>query len=57
LAGQTYGPKSIDIPVAKRLCKLAITSDEVLQAEIVLLASKLGIRIEEAPVLRRLRKL
>jgi len=46
----THGLKSIDMPIAKRLCELAITSDEIFQTEIVLLAWKLGIRIEEVPV-------
>jgi glycosyltransferase involved in cell wall biosynthesis len=46
----THGLKSIDASVAKRLCDLAITTDEVFQTEIVLLAWRLGIRIEEIPV-------
>ena len=46
----THGLKSIEAPVAKKLCELAITSDEIFQTEIVLLAWRLGIRIEEVPV-------
>jgi len=45
----THGLKSIETPVAKRLCEIAITSDEVFQTEIVLLAWRLGIKIEEVP--------
>jgi len=46
----THGLKSIDAQVAKRLCELAITTDEIFQTEIVLLAWRLGIKIEEVPV-------
>jgi glycosyltransferase involved in cell wall biosynthesis len=46
----THGLKSIEASVAKKLCELAITSDEVFQTEIVLLAWRLGIEIEEVPV-------
>lgn len=46
----THGLKSIETSVARRLCSLAITTDEVLQTEIVLLAWQLGIGIEEVPV-------
>lgn len=46
----THGLKSIETPVAKRLCEIAITTDEVFQTEIVLLAWRLGIRIQEVPV-------
>ncbi len=46
----THGLKSIEAPVAKRLCEIAVTTDEVFQTEIVLLAWQLGIRIEEVPV-------
>jgi glycosyltransferase AglD len=46
----THGLKSIDAQVAKRLCELAVTTDEVFQTEIVLLAWRLGIKIEEVPV-------
>lgn len=46
----THGLKSIEAPVAKELCRMAITTDEIFQTEIVLLAWKTGIRIEEVPV-------
>lgn len=46
----THGLKSIEAAVAKKLCQLAITTDEVFQTEIVLLAWRLGIKIEEIPV-------
>ena len=46
----THGLKSIEVPVAKRLCELAVTTDEVFQTELVLLAWRLGISIEEVPV-------
>lgn len=46
----THGLKSIETSVAKRLCSIAITTDEILQTEIVLLAWQLGIGIEEVPV-------
>lgn len=46
----THGLKSMEAPVAKKLCGLAVTTDEVFQTEIVLLAWRLGIKIEEVPV-------
>ena len=46
----THGLKSLEKAVAERLCEIAITSDEVFQTEIVLLAWRLGIKIEEVPV-------
>lgn len=46
----THGLKSIETPIAKKLCQMAITSDEVFQTEIVLLAWRLGIKIEEVPI-------
>lgn len=46
----THGLKSIDASIAKRLCDLSITSDEVFQTELVLLAWRLGVKIEEVPV-------
>jgi glycosyltransferase involved in cell wall biosynthesis len=46
----THGLKSIETPVAKRLCEIALTTDEIFQTEIVLLAWKLGIKVEEVPV-------
>lgn len=46
----THGLKSIEASCAKQLCGLAITSDEVFQTEIVLLAWRLGIEIHERPI-------
>jgi glycosyltransferase AglD len=46
----THGLKSIEAGLAKRLCELAITTDEVFQTEIVLITWKLGIKIEERPI-------
>jgi hypothetical protein len=46
----THGLKCIEATLAKKLCEMAITTDEVFQTEIVLLAWKLGSRIEEVPV-------
>jgi hypothetical protein len=46
----THGLKSMEAPLAKRLCALAVTSDEIFQTEIVLLAWRLGFVIEEVPV-------
>ena len=46
----THGLKSIEASCAKKLCQLAITSDEIFQTELVLLAWRLGIRIHELPI-------
>jgi glycosyltransferase involved in cell wall biosynthesis len=46
----THGLKSFRTPVAKELCEKAITTDEVLQTEIILLAWRNGLRIQEIPV-------
>ena len=46
----THGLKSMEADCAKRLCELAITSDEIFQTEIVLLAWRLGIQIHERPL-------
>jgi glycosyltransferase involved in cell wall biosynthesis len=46
----THGLKSIEARCAKRLCHTAITTDEVFQTEIVLLAWRLGVTIEEIPI-------
>jgi glycosyltransferase involved in cell wall biosynthesis len=46
----THGLKSLETTCAKKLCQMAITTDEVFQTEIVLLAWRLGIRIDEIPV-------
>jgi len=46
----THGLKSIETSCARQLCALAITSDEIFQTEIVLLAWRLGIKIHERPI-------
>lgn len=46
----THGLKTIDAALAKELCRKALTTDEVFQTEIVLLAWKLGEEIVELPV-------
>ncbi len=46
----THGLKSMQGSLAKRLCELAITTDEIFQTEIVLLAWQLGVEIKEIPV-------
>lgn len=46
----THGLKSIETTLAKRLCELAITTDEIFQTEIVLIAWRLGARIREVPI-------
>jgi glycosyltransferase involved in cell wall biosynthesis len=47
----THGLKSIETSLAKKLCELAVTSDEVFQTEIVLIAWKMGVKIVEKPIL------
>lgn len=46
----THGLKAIRTPAAKRLAELCITSGEVLQTELVLLAERLGYKIVEVPL-------
>jgi len=46
----THGLKSIQSDLAKRLCALAETTDEIFQTEIVLIAWKLGEKIQELPI-------
>lgn len=46
----THGLKSIETGLARQLCELAVTTDEVFQTEIVLIAWKLGVRIHELPI-------
>jgi glycosyltransferase involved in cell wall biosynthesis len=46
----THGIKSIEAHCARRLCQTALTTDEVFQTEIVLLAWRLRMTIEEIPV-------
>lgn len=46
----THGLKCIETELAKKLCSLAQTTDEVFQTEIVLIAWKLGEVIRELPM-------
>ncbi len=46
----THGLKSMDAACARKLCDAAITTDEIFQTEIVLLAWRLGFAIAEIPV-------
>jgi hypothetical protein len=46
----THGLKSIEAECARQLCQMAVTTDEVFQVEIVLLAWRMGIGIEEIPI-------
>jgi glycosyltransferase involved in cell wall biosynthesis len=46
----THGLKSLETQLAKKLCELSITTDEIFQTEIVLLAWRLGRKIEELPI-------
>jgi glycosyltransferase involved in cell wall biosynthesis len=52
----THGLKSIEANCAKQLCEIAITSDEIFQTEIVLLAWRLGVEICERPIQIRERR-
>lgn len=46
----THGLKTIDTALAQELCGLAITTDEALQTEIVLIAARRGCPIVELPI-------
>jgi glycosyltransferase involved in cell wall biosynthesis len=46
----THGLKSMEASCGRELCELAITTDEIFQTEIVLLAWRLGIEIQERPL-------
>ncbi len=46
----THGLKSIEVQSARRLCDAAITTDELFQTEIVLLAWRLKMSIAEIPI-------
>lgn len=46
----THGLKSIRTDRAIQLCQAALTTDEVFQTEIVLLAWRMGMQIDEIPV-------
>jgi glycosyltransferase involved in cell wall biosynthesis len=52
----THGLKSIETPLAKQLCAQAITTDEIFQTELVLLAWRQGVKVHELPIqIRELR--
>lgn len=46
----THGLKSIETPLAKKLCELSQTTDEIFQTEIVVIAWALGHKIKEVPI-------
>jgi glycosyltransferase involved in cell wall biosynthesis len=46
----THGLKSIETELATRLCVQALTTDEIFQTELVMLAWRQGVRIHELPV-------
>jgi glycosyltransferase involved in cell wall biosynthesis len=46
----THGLKTLDTALAQQLCGLAVTTDEALQTEIVLIAARQGCRIAEVPI-------
>ena len=46
----THGLKSMDTELARKLCELSETTDELFQTEIVLIAWRLGVNIEELPI-------
>jgi glycosyltransferase involved in cell wall biosynthesis len=46
----THGLKSFQTPVAQKLCREAVTTDEVFQTEMILLAWRGGSRIKEIPI-------
>jgi glycosyltransferase involved in cell wall biosynthesis len=46
----THGLKSFQTPVAKKLCEQAITTDEIFQTEIILLAWRSGMQLSEIPL-------
>lgn len=46
----THGLKTIRTDIAKKICELTVTGDEVFQTEIVLLAHRMGITVVESPV-------
>lgn len=51
----THGLKSIETTLAKQLCAQAMTTDEIFQTELVMLAWRQGIKIYELPI--RIREL
>lgn len=46
----THGLKSMETSIGKQLCELSLTTDEIFQTEMVLLAWRLGVRVEELPL-------
>lgn len=52
----THGLKSIEGSLAKELCRISATTDEIFQTEIVLLAWRLGHSIVELPIQIRERR-
>jgi dolichyl-phosphate beta-glucosyltransferase len=52
----THGLKGMQGECARRLCNAAITSGEIFQTELVLLAWRLGLRIWEVPITIRERR-
>jgi glycosyltransferase involved in cell wall biosynthesis len=46
----THGLKSMETSLGKQLCDLAVTTDEIFQTEIVLLAWRLGVKVDELPL-------
>lgn len=46
----THGLKCIETNLAQRLCRLARTSDEIFQTELVLIAWNNGVKIDELPI-------
>jgi glycosyltransferase involved in cell wall biosynthesis len=46
----THGLKSIEVTLARRLCQLSVSTSEVVQSELVLLAWRLGHRVVELPI-------
>ncbi len=46
----THGLKSFQTSAARKLCEKAMTTDEVFQTEIILLAWRIGMNVKEIPV-------
>ena len=46
----THGLKAIKTDIAKALCEIMITKNEIVQTEMVLLAYKMGYRVQEVPI-------
>jgi GT2 family glycosyltransferase len=52
----THGLKSLETALAQQLCRASITTDETFQTEIVLLAWRWGVPIEELPIVIKERR-